>query len=239
MEDIFKDIKVHSELNQKLWKGEKLRPRVRKRLLKIAADFIDWLDVPLNVSDITFTGSLANFNYSKYSDIDLHLILDFAKIDENQDLVRDFLLAKKSLWNDEHDIFIRGSEVEIYTENIGDPHHSTGIYSVLNDKWIKKPEKQQKEKIIDYYGVIHKANQLADLIDSAINLSSLDKLEKIELLKDKIKKMRQCGLDSVGEFSVENMAFKALRRNGTLDRLSDIKTLAYDKSLTLENKGYL
>lgn len=235
MEDIFKDIKVHSELNQKLWKGEKLRPRVRKRLLKIAADFIDWLDVPLNVSDITFTGSLANFNYSKYSDIDLHLILDFAKIDENQDLVRDFLLAKKSLWNDDHDIFIRGSEVEIYTENIGDPHHSTGIYSVLNDKWIKKPEKQQKEKIIDYYGVIHKANQLADLIDSAINLSSLDKLEKIELLKDKIKKMRQCGLEKEGEFSIENLAYKLLRNKGYIKKLWDESSRVYDSLMSMEN----
>lgn len=235
MEDIFKDIKVHSELNQKLWKGEKLRPRVRKRLLKIAADFIDWLDIPLNVSDITFTGSLANFNYSKYSDIDLHLILDFAKIDENQDLVRDFLLAKKSLWNDEHDIFIRGSEVEIYTENIGDPHHSTGIYSVLNDKWIKKPEKQQKEKIIDYYGVIHKANQLADLIDSAINLSSLDKLEKIELLKDKIKKMRQCGLEKEGEFSIENLAYKLLRNKGYIKKLWDESSRVYDSLMSMEN----
>ena len=235
MEDIFKDIKVHSELNQKLWKGEKLRPRVRKRLLKIAADFIDWLDMPLNVSDITFTGSLANFNYSKYSDIDLHLILDFAKIDENQDLVRDFLLAKKSLWNDEHDIFIRGSEVEIYTENIGDPHHSTGIYSILNDKWIKKPEKQQKEKIIDYYGVIHKANQLADLIDSAINLSSLDKLEKIELLKDKIKKMRQCGLEKEGEFSIENLAYKLLRNKGYIKKLWDESSRVYDSLMSMEN----
>jgi hypothetical protein len=238
MEDIFKDIKVHSELNQKLWKGEKLRPRVRKRLLKIAADFIDWLDVPLNVSDITFTGSLANFNYSKYSDIDLHLILDFAKIDENQDLVRDFLLAKKSLWNDEHDIFIRGSEVEIYAENIGDPHHSTGIYSVLNDKWIKKPEKQQKEKIIDYYGVIHKANQLADLIDSAINLSSLDKLEKIELLKDKIKKMRQCGLEKEGEFSIENLAYKLLRNKGYIKKLWDESSRVYDSLMSMENVSH-
>ena len=97
MEDIFKDIKVHSALNQKLWNGDKLRPEVRKRLLKIASEFIKELDIPVSISDVTFTGSLANFNYSKYSDIDLHLILDFSKINKNEDLVRDFLLAKKSL----------------------------------------------------------------------------------------------------------------------------------------------
>ena len=165
MEDIFKDIKVHSDLNQKLWNGDKLRPEVRKRLLKIASEFIKELDIPVSVSDVTFTGSLANFNYSRYSDIDLHLILDFSKINKNEDLVRDFLLAKKSLWNDEHDIFIRGSEVEVYAENIGDPHHSTGVYSVLNNEWIKKPDPSKSEKIIDYYGVINKSNQLIRLIN--------------------------------------------------------------------------
>jgi len=51
--------------------------------------------------------------------------------------------------------------------------------------------------------------------------------------------MRQAGLDEVGEFSVENMVFKVLRRNGMLERLSDIKTVSYDKSVTLENNRYL
>ena len=238
MEDIFKDIKVHSELNQKLWKGDKLKPEVRKRLLKIAADFIKELDIPVDISDITFTGSLANFNYSKYSDIDLHLILDFAKIDENEELVRDFLLAKKSLWNDEHDIFIRGSEVEIYAENIGDPHHSTGVYSVLNNKWIKKPEKQQKDRIIDYYGVIHKSNQVIDAINSVMELSSFDKLEKIELLKDKIKKMRQCGLEKEGEFSIENLAYKFLRNKGYIKKLWDESSRVYDELMSMEGTSH-
>ena len=75
-----------------------------------------------------------------------------------------------------------------------------------------------------------------DIHDDRDYESIVDRADKIQ---DKIKKMRQCGLDSVGEFSVENMAFKALRRNGTLERLSDIKTLAYDKSITLENRRYL
>ena len=47
--------------------------------------------------------------------------------------------------------------------------------------------------------------------------------------------MRQCGLDEGGEWSVENIVFKVLRRNGMLDRLGDIKTVAYDKSMTLES----
>ena len=54
-------------------------------------------------------------------------------------------------------------------------------------------------------------------------------------ISEKIKKMRQSGLDSGGEFSVENIVFKVLRRNGMLDRLYDIKTVAYDKEVTLES----
>ncbi|MBT7752937.1 MAG: hypothetical protein HN733_00570 [Gammaproteobacteria bacterium] len=238
MEDIFKDIKVHSALNQKLWNGDKLRPEVRKRLLKIASEFIKELDIPVSISDVTFTGSLANFNYSKYSDIDLHLILDFSKINKNEDLVRDFLLAKKSLWNDEHDIFIRGSEVEVYAENIGDPHHSTGVYSVLNNEWIKKPDPGKSEKIIDYYGVINKSNQLIRLINSTLELDSFDKLDKLELLKDKIKKMRQCGLEKEGEFSIENLAYKLLRNKGYIKKLWDESSSMYDELMSMENVSH-
>jgi hypothetical protein len=238
MEDIFKDIKVHSTLNQKLWNGDKLRPEVRKRLLKIASEFIKELDIPVSISDVTFTGSLANFNYSKYSDIDLHLILDFSKINKNEDLVRDFLLAKKSLWNDEHDIFIRGSEVEVYAENIGDPHHSTGVYSVLNNEWIKKPDPSKSEKIIDYYGVINKSNQLIRLINSTLELDSFDKLDKLELLKDKIKKMRQCGLEKEGEFSIENLAYKLLRNKGYIKKLWDESSSMYDELMSMENVSH-
>lgn len=238
MEDIFKDIKVHSDLNQKLWNGDKLRPEVRKRLLKIASEFIKELDIPVSISDVTFTGSLANFNYSKYSDIDLHLILDFSKINKNEDLVRDFLLAKKSLWNDDHDIFIRGSEVEVYPENIGDPHHSTGVYSVLNNEWIKKPDPSKSEKIIDYYGVINKSNQLIRLINSMIELDSFDKLDKLELLKDKIKKMRQCGLEKEGEFSIENLAYKLLRNKGYIKKLWDESSSVYDELMSMESVSH-
>ena len=137
MSNILDDFQIRSELNPKLWQDDKLKPEVRTRLLKIALGFIKNLEPEPSLEDITFTGSLANYNYSKHSDIDLHIILDFSTIDENENLVRDFLLARKSLWNDTHEIKIRGAEVEIYAENIGDPHHSTGIYSVLNDEWIK------------------------------------------------------------------------------------------------------
>jgi hypothetical protein len=234
---------MKDELNQKIWDGETMKKDVRKSLLKIADDYFEGLELEgVDIEDITMTGSLANYNWSKYSDVDLHILVDYTTIPVDEDLVQDFLKSKSSAWNQAHDIKIYGFDVEIYVQDIAEEHTSTGVYSVLNDEWNVKPEKQDVK--IDKKMVKQKANVIMDRVEDLYDDMHEERdyegiVSRADKLQDKIKKMRQCGLDSVGEFSVENMAFKALRRNGTLDRLSDIKTLAYDKSLTLENKGYL
>ena len=235
---------MKDELNPKIWDGDKMKKEVRKTLLKIADDYFESLELgpEVDIEDITMTGSLSNYNWSKYSDVDLHILTDYGDIPVDGDLVLDFLKSKSSSWNDMHDIKIYGFDVEIYVQDLEEEHTSTGVYSILNDEWVIKPKKQDVE--IDKEGVKRKANtimdKVEDLFDDMHDDRDYDKIiEKSEKLQEKIKKMRQSGLDSVGEFSIENMAFKALRRNGTLDRLYDIKTLAYDKSLTLENIRYL
>ncbi|MBT3919272.1 MAG: hypothetical protein HOF24_02680 [Flavobacteriaceae bacterium] len=233
--NVVNNFKIRSELNPKLWQNDKLRSEVRTILLKIAVDVIKSLELETSLDDITFTGSLANYNYSKYSDIDLHIILNFNVIDENETLVRDFLLAKKTLWNDMHEIKIRGAEVEIYFENIGDPHHSTGIYSVLDNNWIKKPLPSDPDTIIDLHAVMQKANDLISQINYVISLPIEDKLETIETLQAKIKRMRKCGLETEGEYSVENLAFKVLRNEGHIRRLWDEAIKTEDELLSLES----
>jgi hypothetical protein len=236
--------KMKDELNPKVWDGDKMKPEVRKALLKIADDYFEGLDLgtDVDIEDISMTGSLANYNWSKYSDVDLHILTDYKDIPVDEDLVLDFLKSKSGTWNDTHDIKIYGFDVEIYVQDIDEEHTSTGVYSILNDEWILKPKPQDIK--IDSKNVKRKANILMDRVEELYDDIHDERdyeniVEKADKIQDKIKKMRQCGLDSVGEFSVENMAFKALRRNGTLERLSDIKTLAYDKSLTLENRRYL
>ena len=59
------------------------------------------------------TGSLANYNWSKFSDIDLHIIVNYEDIDDNSELVKDYVTAKRIVWNDTHDIKIYGFEVEV------------------------------------------------------------------------------------------------------------------------------
>ena len=132
--------KIHEELEPQIWLDEKIEPQIRKKLLKIANDFIEGLPIRVGVEDITLTGSLANYNWSKFSDVDLHIIVNFALIDENEELVKGFFDAQRMRWNDVHDITIKDYDVEVYVENSGEEHRSTGVYSLTNDEWIKHPE---------------------------------------------------------------------------------------------------
>ena len=210
---------------------------VRTRLLMIADDFFETLDIGwVEIDDIILTGSLANYNWSKFSDVDLHILVDFDEVDENEELVRSYFNSKKNLWNEKHNITVKGYDVELYVQDTEEPHIASGVYSILWDKWNVKPQKENFT--IDSKKVKEKANSIIDNIKYFFELyktGDYDKLiRSIQNLKQKIKKMRQTGLDREGEYSYENIAFKVLRRMEFLDKLSELETLAYDKSLTLD-----
>jgi hypothetical protein len=170
------------------------------------------------------------------------MLFDYKEVPGGEGLVQDFLKTKSTNWNQNHDVKIYGYDVELYVQDISEEHVSTGVYSILKNEWLVKPEK--KRISVDDKNVKLKSERIMDSIDDLYDdmkkTENYDEIvEKSDKIKDKIKKMRQAGLDRAGEFSVENMVFKVLRRNGMLDRLSDIKTVAYDKSVTLENNRYL
>ena len=226
-------------LDERFWRddGSRLCRKIARRLTKIAHDFIDGLDISVNIEDIRFTGSLANYNWSKYSDVDLHIVVDFAKVDEDIELVKSFFDAARMRWNDIHNIKIYGYEVEIYVENIGDVHKSSGIYSIMNDQWIVEPDPTSVD--ID----VALARKKSDDIETQINLINyiIDRqkydsaLRAIERLKEKIRRMRKAGLDSPKqEFSPENIAFKILRREDALQKLNDLKYDAYDRMMSIK-----
>jgi len=237
----------HAELNPKYWQDNRLNPNISKRLMKIAREFLEGLELPVEhaegeglmtalVEDVRLTGSLANYNWSKYSDMDLHIVIDFSKIDENTQLVRAFFDAAGMRWNDLHDIAIYGAEVEIYVENVGHVTHSAGIYSIMKDEWVIEPNPDTVE--IDYENALHKSEWFL----TQIELIEADLLERdaraaltsIRRLKRKIRRMRKAGLESPAqEYSAENIAFKILRREGALDKLNDMKYDAYDEILSI------
>jgi hypothetical protein len=231
--------KIQDELNPKIWdKDQKMKSDVKKNLLKIADDYFGSLDLTeVDIEDVTITGSLANYNWSKYSDVDLHIVIDYNDLPMDMELVQDFLKSKSSNWNKEHDVKIYGYDVELYVQDIDEPHHSTGVYSILNNEWITKPQKKKisfnDKSVKDKSNIL--MDRIEDIYDEMGDVDNEETIKRVDKLTEKIKKMRQSGLESGGEFSVENIVFKVLRRNGMLDRLYDIKTVAYDKSVTLES----
>ena len=229
---------INDQLEPRLWKDEKLRPFVSKKLLEIANDFIDGLPFNVTIQDVRFTGSLANYNWSKYSDIDLHIVVDFEELDDNKELVKEMFDAKRLRWNEIHDIKIKGYEVELYVEDVDEEHTSSGIYSIMDEEWVNKPERI--DATIDLETAKKKASDIEQQINSISAMYDRGQFEKVlmhvDRLKKKIRSMRQAGLDTEAmEFSPENIAFKLLRRNDLLDILTKLKYKAYDQSMTLDD----
>jgi predicted nucleotidyltransferase len=219
---------------------EVMVPKVRERLLDIAYEFIDFLSVDVIVSDVVMTGSLANFNWSKYSDVDLHIIADFEQFSEKErPLYEELFKLKKTLFNDKHNIKIYGYDVELYVQDESEAHFSSGEYSVLFDEWITEPKKENSE--IDTNLVKLKSENWMKMIDEVIEDAQEQSLESgvktINKLKDKLKKYRTAGLEDGGEMSNENLVFKVLRRNGYIQKLFDFQNEYQDKKLSLKEKS--
>ena len=234
---------IRDSLHNLVWdENDKLDPEVREKLMKIAQDFWAKLELDWNeIMDVTFTGSLANFNWSRHSDIDMHLIVDFESVDENTQLVKDYFNAVKSNWNRRHNIFLKGFEVEIYVQDVSEIHKSSGVYSISKDEWIVKPIKEDFN--IDWNDVTKKAESLMNMIDEVENLMNSTHYKTAhrfgKMLKDKLKKFRRCGLDREGEYSSENIAFKALRRNGYIEKLMNAVVDSYDHMMSDQNKSHI
>lgn len=223
-------IKFSDTLNTDIWKKDELKPQVYNKLMQIADAFIQYLDLSLDIADIQFTGSMANFNFNKDSDIDLHIIVKFSDYDINIELLQDYFNAKKTIFNANHDITIYGHPVELYVEDASKPTESGGKYSLKFDKWIKKPEQITKE-VKD----VKDSPKYKDLVLQIDNiLSSEYNAEEANDLLDNLYSMRKEGLSTSGELSEENLIFKKLRSNGFIQKLRDYITKNYDKNLSLE-----
>ena len=233
-EQALKSFIPKGKLNHKIWTDDaKLKQEVRNALLKLAYDFMD--DVNLkekDVEDIVFTGSLANFNWSEYSDYDLHIIVDFNKLSDNQELIKDYFDTKKGKWNDEHDVEIYDYPVEIYIQNKEEAAYSTGVFSLIDNKWLIKPS--GKNFSLDEPSVKRKAESLMHEIDKTLKVKEPElALERIENFKAKLRKLRSSGLEKNGEYSTENLAFKVLRRNGYIEKLNHFKNKMYDRKFSI------
>lgn len=238
---IIKSFKPKDHLSEQIFSdNSSMRDDIRKALLKISNEFIDFLGVEFFIHDVVLTGSLANYNWSEFSDVDLHILIDFDEIDNSKNsdsigmhkIFKEFFDAKKNVWNEKHNIKIKGYDVELYVQDVDEEHTSSGVYSILHNKWVIEPEISKPN--IDDRKILEKGEEYAKKIDLLVTKSkSKDILQQIDTLRKKIKEFRQCGLESGGEYSYENLTFKLLRRNGYIEKLLTLKNDITNNKLSI------
>ena len=238
---ILNSFSVQETLNPKIWQNpddpqkSKMIPKVKNALLRIAEEFIEYLGEEVFVEDIVLTGSLSNFNWSEFSDFDLHIIVDFQQFEDESPLYKELYNLKKQVFNDKHDIKIFGYDVELYAQDNEEPHFATGVYSVMDDEWVTRPKKLENE--IDKSVLEKKIKNWTEKIDKVIETNEYEDDKKIiDSIKEKLKDYRKSGLEKEGELSYENLVFKILRRSGHIEKLFDISNKALDKELSIERK---
>lgn len=222
-------VKFHDMLNPSLWEDNRLDNEVRNQLVLIAKEFVTYLGIKdLSVKDITVSGSNAAYSYTPHSDLDLHILVDFNDLPDNE-VYQELFTAKKTLFNDAHDITVHGVPVECYVQDINEPVVSIGQYSVLHDRWIKAPKKSRAN--FDHTETKQKYEQLARLVELALKTHDLVRVNKV---LDIIKRYRRAGLSKGGEFSPENLAYKAIRTQNGIQDLYDLRNDLESQKLSIE-----
>ena len=137
LKNVIDSFKLQKQLYPKIWSepGDKMNPKVRQNLLEIAYQFIKSFGIDVVVDDIIVKGSITNYNWSKYSDVDLHIVIDYEQFpSDTKDLYVEFFDLKKVVFNQRRQLSIFGFDVETYVEGISDEGVSGGIYSILENE---------------------------------------------------------------------------------------------------------
>ena len=214
---MLKEYQTQSNLNPKLWNGHSLKQGLNNSFMKIVNHFYKFLEIDTPILDVILIGSNANYNWNKFSDIDLHVLINYRDIDDNLHLVKNYLHAKKSIWNLNYPLTYKGINIELYAQDSNtDLHASVGIYSLMQQKWINRPSSTLVS--IDNSLIDQKTQPYEFEIDN-LKLDDLNLESKIKSILLRLRNLRAAGLEAVGEYSLENLAYKSLRNSGHLAKL--------------------
>jgi predicted nucleotidyltransferase len=235
------DIEKHDELNPLFFENNKLKTEVSKKATEVSDELLASLKevgLEIKIKDLVITGSNASYNYTKDSDIDLHLIADLDGIEDPEGLYPIIFDAFKSAFNKKYNIDFYGVPVEVYIESSNTPVVSNGIYSILNDEWVKEPvnetipeiDQKQLDQVLQPW-----KDRYDQLIASIDEKTSADEAPIDEFLTD-LYDLRAKGLKGDGEYSFENLTFKEIRNLGCLDRLKELRDIVVANRLSLEEQ---
>lgn len=238
-------LQVKSILNSDFWdESHALYSRIRFKILDIVDDFMRFANIKFaTVDDVVLTGSICNYNWSSFSDVDVHIICDFGQFETDNSLLKDYFYLKKNEWNNDHDdLNMFGHKVELYVEDSHDKAVSGGIYSLYKNKWLKEPSKPQSlsghklERVrIIVSDIMNQINSLYQKYEQTTDDVILDKLwHNSKKLLNNIRSIRSAGLMKYGEFSIGNCVYKLLRRTKYLDKLWNLSIIIYDEMNSVE-----
>ena len=227
------EYQTHSELNPVLWRAGELRPGLQTGFMKIAEKFYEFLGINTPILDVILIGSNANYNWTTYSDIDLHVVINYMEVGDNLHMTKEYLHTKKAIWNHNYPLEYQGINIELYAQDMNeDLHSSVGIYSVAHGKWVSRPKADLV--YIDDAAIQQKADPFIFEIENLKeDHPGLEK--RIREILMRLKRLRQTGLEAEGEYSVENLAFKYIRNKGLIDRLKELLHLDAMSQLQIEN----
>lgn len=218
------NIEYHKKLNTQFWLNNHLKSNIRKKLLSLAKFYIKQLDLGVEVKDIIFTGSLSNYNYTKLSDVDIHIVINYKDLSDDEDFVKEYFADKRTIWAQSNDIKINGFPVEIYVQDESQlkGEGMSSMYSLLNNKWLRKPKYKLPE--VDKHLITTKVNKYLDILNKISNMKdSTMKIDAYNKVFEKIRDNRREATKNEGEFSIDNLVFKVLRNKKVFDIVRDDK----------------
>lgn len=246
-----RSFRVKDYLENRIWDEDgNLDLKVRRALMNVSDDFWESCNIRwVKPKTVLITGSICNFNWSEYSDVDVHIVVDFGKIHEKKEFVQEYFDDKKNDWNNTHDkLKVYGYPIEMYVEDIDADTTSGGVYDLWRNEWIKRPEIGNIEPIkLNKYGIKQIASELMTEIDDLCDeFKKEDDLHKIEMigekadnLSKKLKLIRKIGLKRHGESSSGNIVYKCIRRSGHMQKLWELMDDIYDKLHSIsESKSF-
>lgn len=220
---------MQKELNPKLWEDKKLKRDVREAIIDIVSEFMDNLIIPVEILDVRVVGSNASYNYTEHSDLDVHIISNLELVGSPTEIVQALYNSERSNFNRTHNIKIKGIDVELYVEDVNSSVTSNGIYSVIDDIWIKEPQ------IIKERSVKIDKKELRDLVNSVKSVLADGDSGDIKDCINMLYLMRKDSIAIDGEYGIGNLLFKEIRNRGLLSALKDKYNEMISDELTLEH----
>lgn len=221
---------VNDELNVKLWDNLKLRDDVKKGLEAVMHQFLEDIEIPVEVVDATLVGSNASYNYTPNSDIDLHIVVNTNVMPYDKRTLKLYLNSARNRFNKDYSMTIKGIPVEVSIEDVDSTVNSNGIYSIMNNTWIKNPE-----PVFPPAYDVRSSDSYHKLVNKINNALSNPYSEEIKSLINQLYLVRKNSISVDGEFGPGNLIFKAIRDDGLLQKLKDELYNILSKELTVEN----